>query len=144
MTGSSGYLIITVPKANSMASNSAEVEAFLKTLKHPLKAEVEAIRAIILSANKQITEHIKWNAPSFCYNGEDRVTMNLRPRDCVQLIFHRGAKVKDSKGFVFEDDTELIEWLAADRALVKLSDMNDVKAKRAALKKIVGKWVMAG
>lgn len=124
-----------------MASVSADVETFLKSLKHPLKAEVEAIRAIILSADKQITEHIKWNAPSFCYNGEDRVTMNLRAQGCVQLIFHRGAKVKDSQGFAFEDEAGLLEWLAPDRAIVKLSNMKDVKATKAALKRIVSRWV---
>lgn len=130
-------------KANSKASTSAEVDSFLKMLKHPLKAEVEALRAIILGADKQITEHIKWNAPSFRYNGEDRATMNLHSQDCVQLIFHRGAKVKANTDFVFEDESGLLEWLAPDRAVVKLHDLTEVKAKKDTLKKLVSKWVRA-
>jgi hypothetical protein len=31
---------------------------------------VEAVRKIIVSADKQIGEHIKWNSPSFFYSGE--------------------------------------------------------------------------
>ncbi len=33
-------------------------------LEHPLKAEIEALRDIILRAHPGITELIKWNAPS--------------------------------------------------------------------------------
>ena len=31
---------------------------------------VEFLRAVFLKANPQIAEHIKWNSPSFYYNGE--------------------------------------------------------------------------
>ena len=50
-------------KANSDHHN---VSDFLIELKHPLKKEMEAIRKIILKSNSELTEHIKWNAPSFC------------------------------------------------------------------------------
>src|SRR5262245_53119364 len=125
-------------------NNTAEVDAFMETLNHPLKVEVQAVRDIIKDVNPAITEHIKWNAPSFCYNGDDRVTMNLRANDYLQLIFHRGAKVKDSKDFSFEDSTGLLEWLAADRAVVKLHNMDEVMAKKAALAKIVDQWMEEG
>ncbi len=124
-----------------MPNQAEEVNQFLKRLKHPLKEEIEKVRAIILDSNKQITEHIKWNAPSFCYMGDDRVTFHLHAKDRIQLIFHRGAKAKDSKGFSFEDSTGLLEWVARDRAVVKLHDMNDVKAKKAALVKVVNQWM---
>lgn len=45
-----------------------QVALFLKELEHPLKDEIEEVRKIILSAADDITEQIKWNAPSFCYN----------------------------------------------------------------------------
>ncbi|HEY8600883.1 MAG TPA: DUF1801 domain-containing protein, partial [Thermomicrobiales bacterium] len=62
---------------------------FLETLDDSRKAEVEQLRAIILDADPGITEQIKWKAPSFCYRGDDRVTMRLHPKGGVQLIFHR-------------------------------------------------------
>lgn len=124
-------------------NRTPEIDAFIQEQKHPLEAEIEMIRSIILAANPEITEHIKWNAPSFCFDGEDRVTFNLRAKDGVQLVFHRGAKVKGAKGFEFKDATGLMEWVAADRALVKFKDLKDVKAKKAALTEVVKKWVKA-
>ncbi|WP_246469249.1 DUF1801 domain-containing protein [Cohnella nanjingensis] len=115
----------------------------MERLEHPFKAEIEEVRRIILSANDQLTEHIKWNAPSFCIHGEDRITFQLQGKGFFRLIFHRGAKVKDQtpSGHLWEDDNGLLEWLAPDRATVKLSDRNDVADKREKLAEAVAKWV---
>ena len=77
-----------------MANQSQAVDQFMHALEPPLKVEIETLRASILNANENITEHVKWNAPSFCYHGVDRMTFNLRAQDRLQLIFHRGAKDK--------------------------------------------------
>jgi hypothetical protein len=124
-----------------MTNQSEEVNQFMEKLEHPLKEAIEQARAIILDSDPQISEHIKWNAPSFLYNGEDRLTFNLHQRDRIQLIFHRGAKVKDSQGFVFEDSTGLLEWVTADRAKLTLLDMQDLDAKKMALRKVVNQWI---
>jgi hypothetical protein len=71
-----------------------QVVDYMNNLEHPLKKEIEEVRKIILSANNQFTEHIKWNAPSFCINNEDRVTFNLQGKGYFRLIFLRGSKVK--------------------------------------------------
>jgi hypothetical protein len=108
-------------------------------LDHPLKEEVERLRTAILDSNDEITDHVKWNAPRFCYAGEDRVTFRLFPEDRVQLIFHRGSKVKGDAGdFVFDDDTGLLRWVAADRAVVALQD---AKARQRDLVDVVSRWV---
>lgn len=119
------------------------VEQFLRELEHPRKAEIEDVRALILGAHPGVTEHVKWNAPSFCFEGEDRVTMKLQPRDCLQLVFHRGAKVKASDGFTFEDPSGLLEWVAADRALVTLQDRAALEAQAPALAAVVSRWLQA-
>jgi hypothetical protein len=46
-----------------------EVDRFLRDLDHPLKEEIVAVRDIILGADKEITEHIKWNAPASATKG---------------------------------------------------------------------------
>lgn len=119
------------------------VDQYMDALVHPMKAEIEAVRAIVLEADPLITEGVKWNAPSFCYQGDDRVTMRLQPKDRLELIFHRGAKVKDTTGFTFEDSTGMMKWLAPDRAVVPLADMADVEAKRPALAELVRNWMRA-
>jgi hypothetical protein len=122
---------------------NGEVDRFLAGLEHPLKAEIERVRAIILAADPEITERIKWNAPSFCYQGDDRVTMKLHPPASLQLIFHRGAKVKDSANFTFADDSGLLKWAAKDRGIVTLRDMAEVEANEAALTGLVNSWMHA-
>jgi hypothetical protein len=77
-----------------MPNQTPEVDAFLRELSHPMKDEIVEVRAAILASDEQITEHIKWKAPSFCYHGDDRVTFRLLPEG-LQLVFHRGAKVRD-------------------------------------------------
>jgi hypothetical protein len=122
-----------------MPNRSQEVDRFISGLDHPLKEEVERLRTAILDSNDEITEHVKWNAPSFCYAGEDRVTFRLFPEDRVQLIFHHGSKVKGDAGdFVFDDDTGLLRWVAADRAVVALQD---AKARQRDLVDVVSRWV---
>jgi hypothetical protein len=116
----------------------------MEGLHHPLKNGVERLRAAILDSNDQITEHIKWKAPSFRYADEDRVTFRLYPEDRVQLTFHRGAKVRsDAADFAFDDHTGLLRWVANDRAVVALRDAEDVDAKLSALVEVVNRWVVA-
>jgi hypothetical protein len=125
-----------------MPNRSQEVDRFMSGLDHPLKEGVEQLRTAILDSNDQIMEHIKWNAPSFRYAGEDRVTFRLYPEDRAQLVFHRGSKVKsDAEDFAFEDDTGLLRWVADDRAVVALQDVKDAEAKQRALVDIVNRWV---
>ena len=127
-----------------MPNRTQDVDRFMSELDHPLKEEIERLRAAILDSNDGITEHIKWRAPSFRYAGEDRVTFRLFPEDRTQLVFHRGARVKsDSKDFVFRDDTGLLEWVADDRAVVALRGVKDADAKRPALVEVVNRWVVA-
>jgi len=118
-----------------------EVDAFMRKLVHPLKAELEAVRSIILGANPKISEGIKWNAPSFCCK-EYFATINIR-KDEILIILHLGAKVKDNStsGLKINDPTGLLEWLAKDRAAVKFRDMKAIKSSRAAFEKIVRQWI---
>jgi carboxylesterase type B len=67
---------------------AAEVAAYMKALKHPLKAEVEALRQIITGTSKKFSERIKWNGPSY-YCGKDLVTFSLHARDRICLVFHQ-------------------------------------------------------
>ena len=73
-----------------------QVNEFMEKLDHPFKAEVQMIREIIRNVNSNITEQIKWKAPSFSYKGEYLVTFNLRDQQKIHLVFHNPviSKVK--------------------------------------------------
>lgn len=126
-----------------MKDKQQQVADFLENLDHPLKKEIEEVRKIILQADESLTEHIKWNAPSFCHHGDDRRTFNLQGNGFFWLIFHRGAKVKDDKPKtpLFADTTGLLHWQDTDRAVVKFTDMKDVAAKKEDLMKTIQTWL---
>jgi hypothetical protein len=122
-------------------SAPSQVNTYMKALKHPLSNVVRALREIILATDPAIGEEIKWNAPAFFFTGEMApsdpklyrrylVIFNLFRKDCIRLVFWRGARVKRTFG--------LLEGAYADgRRLAAFSSMEDVKSKSTALRKIV-------
>ena len=51
------------------SSEPVMVDNFIAGLNHPLVEVIKALRAIILLADKEVGEEIKWNAPAFFYTG---------------------------------------------------------------------------
>jgi len=126
-----------------MAINKG-VTLFLDALNHPLRAEIEALRQIILEASAMLEENIKWNGPNYAVGAEDRITMRVQPPKQVQLIFHRGAKVKEQPSErLVEDATGLLVWKENDRAVASFKNMEAVEAGREALSAIVKDWLVA-
>lgn len=114
-----------------------------KPLDHPWREQIAALSAAILESNAAISEHVKWNAPSFCHAGDDRVTFRFPPKGGAQMVFHRGAKVKDVKGFSFSDASGLIAWAAPDRGVVTFESAEDMTRKTGTIVKLVNAWMAA-
>ena len=127
-----------------IAANEPTVDGFMEALEHPLKKEIEQLRKIVLGANKGLTELIKWNAPSFCLNGEDRITMRIHPPKQVQLIFHRGAKVRElPKEKLISDESGMLVWKTTDRAVATFTSMKDLESRTNDLVLLINKWLDA-
>jgi hypothetical protein len=123
------------------SKSTGDVGAFMAKLQHPLKAEIETARQIILGIGSGITEEIKWNAPSF-RTTESFATVNLRSMDRVQFIFHLGARKRDDlKEMKIADPAGLIKWLAKDRCLVTIGAGKEIAANKSALQAIVRAWI---
>jgi uncharacterized protein YdhG (YjbR/CyaY superfamily) len=115
-----------------MAKKAESVEAYMAKLDHPLKAEVEALREIIKGVSENITEQIKWNAPS--YRTKDYIaTFNLRPTHHVHLIFHNPA--------IASIDNKILEGNYPDRRMVYFTSMEDVEAKKTDVEFVVRELV---
>lgn len=116
------------------ADGKAVVDAYMRDVDHPFKAEMEALRQIILGASSKISERIKWNAPSFFYK-EDLGAFNPRATEFAHLIllFPGGAGM--------QDDGELLEGQHKDRREAKFHNMAEVVAKKPALEKLIKRWV---
>jgi len=110
-----------------MANRTEQVDEFMGRLDHPFKPEVQMIREIIKNVNPQITEQIKWNAPSFSYQGESPVTFNLWERKHIHLVFHNPmiSKVK----------SKLLEGDYDHRRMAYFTDQSDIQVKRPTLEK---------
>lgn len=123
---------------------NSEVTAFLEEQKHPLREEIERLRACILIANEDLTENIKWNGPNYCFHGQDRITMKIQPPKNIQLIFHRGAKkLEQPKSKLIEDPFELLTWKENDRAIATFKNLSDVERAEHGLTQLVKKWIDA-
>jgi hypothetical protein len=96
----------------------------------------------VLAANPAIVENEKWNSPNFAFNDVDRVTIRVNPKGGIQMVFHRGAKVRaDAATFRFDDPTGLLEWKAPDRGVLTIRDDADAVAKAAEVTRLVKLWV---
>lgn len=119
------------------------VEGWLAIQTPAIRAMIEPLRAAALDAADGVTEHIKWNGPSFCIAGDDRITVGLNPRGGVRAVLHRGVKAKDAAGFSFADDSGLIQWAAPDRGVVSFADEAAVAADATAFAAICRRWLEA-
>jgi uncharacterized protein YdhG (YjbR/CyaY superfamily) len=114
-------------KTNATANHTEQVDEFMDKLDHPLKAEVEMVRDIIKNVDKNITEQVKWNAPSFSYRGEYLVTFNLHAKDRIHLVFHN-PMISKVKSALLEGDYD-------HRRMAYLAAGSDIRAKRQTLEK---------
>jgi uncharacterized protein YdhG (YjbR/CyaY superfamily) len=117
-------------KARGLAFASiSSVDAFMQSIDHPLKAEIEALRKIIKGTNEEITEQVKWNAPSYSYRGEYLVTFNLRETKHIHLVFHNPmiAKIK----------SPLLEGDYVDRRMTYFSDRKDIQSRKDELVQVL-------
>jgi uncharacterized protein YdhG (YjbR/CyaY superfamily) len=116
-----------VKKANLTANQTEQVNEFMEKLDHPFKAEVQMVREIIKNVNPDITEQIKWNAPSFSYKGEALVTFNLWEKKRIHLVFHNPMISKVKSKFL-EGDYD-------HRRMAYFADQSDIQAKKQILEK---------
>jgi uncharacterized protein YdhG (YjbR/CyaY superfamily) len=116
---------------------------FLSNFDDDRKPLVEAILKAIIEECPGLTETIKWNAPTFCDSGKDRLTIMLHKQDRVGLILHTGAKPKEDKKAppLYQDDTGLLVWNSNIRATIIFHDNTDFSSKRNLFKKAVKRWV---
>jgi hypothetical protein len=106
---------------------------------------VDELRKVILAADKEIDEQIKWNSLSFFYTGEmkpfdpkeykrDIVVLNLHKKDLVLLVFPTGERIKDK--------TSLLEGKFTDgRKTAKFTDLSDIKKRKDDLQGVLRQWL---
>lgn len=121
-----------------------EVTKFLNGINHPLRNEIERLRDLIVSAESQLTENIKWNGPNYCFRSEDRITMRIQPPKQIQIVFHRGAKkLAQPNGRLISETSGLLVWKENDRAVATFKNLNDIELQETEFKNTISKWIAA-
>jgi uncharacterized protein YdeI (YjbR/CyaY-like superfamily) len=114
-----------------MAKNP-KVDAFLKTKKHPLTKEIEAVRNIILAVSTKVEEDIKWSTPTFMYKG-NIASFFMNAKKMVSLMFHKGALIKDKYG--------LLEGDGKEARVARFADLKEITKKKKALEAVIKEWI---
>jgi len=118
-------------------------QEFLSEFADDRKPLVNALLVAITEECPNLTEVIKWNAPSFCDDGKDRMTIMLHKKNIVSLILHTGARPKEDKKAprLYDDATGLLEWNSNIRATISFTSVDDFLVKQELFRKAVKTWV---
>lgn len=131
--------------AKTKIPDSEQVTQLIEKMDAESGAVIQFLREIILSADKEVAEQVKWNSPAFYYTGEmkpfdpkeykrDIVVINLHRGKQILLVFPTGATIKDTTG--------ILEGTYTDgRRMVNIKDMADAKSKGKSVKKVVKDWL---
>ncbi|WP_295792720.1 DUF1801 domain-containing protein [Mucilaginibacter sp.] len=125
-------------------TDQQQIAQLIQNLDVSIRDVVETLRQIIRSVSNEISERIKWNNPSFYYNGEmqpfdpkeykrEIIVFNLH-KNRIMLVFPSGAKVNDTTGLLTGD-------YADGRRIIVFKDLEDVKAKESALQNVIKDWL---
>lgn len=129
---------------NQTNNLNSEVTNFLDELNHQFRKEIEQLRNLILTANNNLTENIKWNGPNYCFGNEDRITMRIQPITTkkIQVIFHCGAKVQEQpKDKLIQTNLDILTWKTNDRAVATFKNIQDIEKAKTDLTKIINEWI---
>jgi len=114
-----------------MGKRSKEVDAWFKRYDNPKKDVVMRIREIVLAADPRIEESIKWQAPTFTYNG-NLASFYPKSKEHASLMFHTGAKIPGTY--------PRLEGTGATSRVMKIATIAEANKVKAEIEKIVRSW----
>jgi uncharacterized protein YdhG (YjbR/CyaY superfamily) len=114
---------------------------YLAALTPDQRATADALRALASAAAPGLTERIKWNAPSFVQDGEDRITLGQDKSGRIRVILHRGVKPKEIAGFSFDAPADLVQWAARDRGVMTFASQAEVETRAEEIGDVFRRWL---
>lgn len=120
------------------------VDEFLADQPAEKLEQIDFIRQLILRIEPSLTENLKWNAPNYVFQAEDRITFNTMNKEgIVKLVLHMGASRKENKKGkpVLSNDFGIVDWNSDIRGTISFEDTNDTKDKEEVLAKVLTNWL---
>jgi len=118
------------------ADRTRAMNAYLVRLEHPRKAEIAALRTIIMQASDKLSERVKWDAPSF-YFKSDFATFDMQSTKFVHLIFLFPAEM------TIPDADGLIELDPDGRREATFRNLTEIAVRKPVLQQLVRDFVAA-
>ncbi len=115
-----------------MENRNPEVDEYLEKKAHPMIAEIQKVREIILNVSPHISETIKWQSPTFIYKG-NMASYFMNAKKHVSLMFHKGVMINDRSGLLQGDGKE--------GRTAKFADMEAIKHQKSKLEAVVKEWI---
>ncbi|QTE28227.1 DUF1801 domain-containing protein [Pengzhenrongella sicca] len=127
-----------------MATAFTTVDEYLDAQSPGSRAAIEALRAIVLGAHPGVSEHLKWNSPSFVVDGVDRATVNVDRAGAVRLVLHQGAVKPEHAGAATAfagDPAGLLTWHSDIRASLPIGGAADLAQRRDEIAAVIAAWL---
>ena len=110
----------------------ADVNQWFRAYDNPMKDVVLAVREVILGTDPRVDECIKWQAPTFTFNG-NIASFFPKSKKHASLMFHQGAKIPGRH-------TKL-EGTGKTSRVMKFASIAEVRKNRSALEAVVRAWI---
>jgi len=108
-----------------------DVDAWFATYDNPMKDVVLRVREIVLAADPRIDECIKWQAPTFTFEG-NLASFFPKSKQHASLLFHQGAKIPGRH--------PRLEGTGDISRVLKIASVAEADRARKDLEKIVRAW----
>lgn len=97
---------------------------------------------MIESALPNAQRSTKWNGPNYSIDGQDLITLGIPPKGGVRIVFHRGAKAKDTRRGerLLDDKSGRLSWATDQRASVVFTNPPEEQELKW-IAKIAKQWV---
>jgi hypothetical protein len=112
-------------------AKSKDVESWLARYENPMKPVVLRMRDIILGADPRVGECIKWQAPTFTYEG-NLASFYPKSKQHASLMFHTGARIPGRH--------PRLEGAGDTSRVMKVGSVTEADAARPDLERIVRAW----
>jgi len=109
-----------------------EVDVWMARYDNPMKDVVERVRRIMLAADDRVGECIKWQAPTFVYQG-NIASFFPKAKQHATLMFHHGATIPGDFPHL-EGDGEQARSMSFDT-------VEEAEERRDELTAIVHAWI---
>ncbi len=113
-------------------NKNPEVDSYLEKKAHPMTAEIQRVREIILATDPKVEETIKWSSPTFLYKG-NIASFFMNARKFVSLMFHKGALLPNASGLLTGD--------AKEGRTARFTNLEDIESKKEALESVIREWI---